>query len=201
MSKPASYDISVARAKASRTLSMSARFMARGVWRPSMNGIADGARISQLAFSPRFLWPSQERVSEPLRPAWASCTATLEALCSWMKSVTRFHAPTCSGEYMPAQCMLMRPSGSTSVISLITRPAPPTARLPRCTSCQSVTVPSLDEYMHIGDTTTRFGMVTPRSVIGANIGGGGRLLASSACGATIASTRRTSSGAAFSTRA
>ena len=101
---------------------------------------------------------------------------------------------------MPAQCRLMRPSGSTSVISVITSPAPPTARLPRCTRCQSFTVPSLAEYMHIGDTTTRFGMVRPRSVIGANIGGGGRLLPSS-LGATTASTLRTNSGAAFSTRA
>ena len=41
--------------------------------------------------------------------------------------------------------------------------------------------------MHIGDTTTRLGMVTPRSVIGANIGGGGRLLPPSACGEIIAS--------------
>ena len=83
----------------------------------------------------------------------------------------------------------------------MTRPAPPTARLPRCTRCQSFTVPSFAEYMHIGDTTTRLGMVRPRSVIGANIGGGGRLLPPSACGAIIASMLRTSSGAAFSMRA
>ena len=55
----------------------------------------------------------QERVSEPLRPACASWIATLESLFAWMKSTTRFQAPTCSGEYMPAQCRLMRPSGST----------------------------------------------------------------------------------------
>ena len=116
---------------------MSARFIARGVCRPSANAIADGARISQFA-SPSVWWPSHERVSEPLRPAWPSWTATLDALNSWMKSLTRFHAPTCSGAYMPAQCRLMRPSGSTSVISVMTRPAPPTARLPRCTRCQSV---------------------------------------------------------------
>ena len=83
----------------------------------------------------------------------------------------------------------------------MTRPAPPTARLPRCTTCQSFTTPSFAEYMHIGDTTTRFGMVTPRNVIGANIGGGGRLLLPSACGEMTASTLRTSSGAAFSMRA
>jgi hypothetical protein len=200
MSKPAASAISAARAKASRTLSMSARFMARGVCRPSANGIAEGARTSQFA-SPRFWWPSQDRVSEPLRPAWASWTATLDALCSWMKSVTRRQAPTCSGAYIPAQCRLMRPSGSTSVISVMTRPAPPTARLPRCTRWKSFTVPSFAEYMHIGDTTIRLGMVRPHNVMGANIGGGGRLLLPFVCGEISASTLRTNLGAAFSMRA
>ena len=55
--------------------------------------------------------------------------------------------------------------------------------------------------MHIGDTATRLGKVTPRSVIGANIGGGGRLLPPSACGEISASMPRTSSGATFSMRA
>ncbi len=115
--------------------------------------------------------------------------------------MTRFQAPTCSGAYMPAQCRLMRPSGSTSVISAMTRPAPPTARLPRCTRCQSFTVPSLAEYMHIGDTTTRLGMVSSRSLIGANIGGGGRLLAAVRLRRDERIDAAHQSGAAFSMRA
>jgi hypothetical protein len=74
------------------------------------------------------------------------------------------------------------------------------ARLPRCTRCQSLTVPSVAEYWHIGETTTRLGMVSPRKRMGANIGGGGRLLAGAAS-ATSVSTVRTRSGAAFSMRA
>jgi hypothetical protein len=34
--------------------------------------------------------------------------------------------------------------------------APPTARLPRCTRCQSVGIPSSLEYWHMGETKMRF---------------------------------------------
>jgi hypothetical protein len=50
----------------------------------------------------------------------------------------------------------MRPSGTTAVASTITRAAPPVARLPRWTRCQSFGRPSTLEYWHIGDTNTRF---------------------------------------------
>src|ERR1039458_892508 len=40
----------------------------------------------------------------------------------------------------------MRPRGSMAAASVITRPAPPTARLPRCTRCQSLAKPSSLEY-------------------------------------------------------
>ena len=109
---------------------------------------------------------------EPLRPACAICIPILawEYLCT--KSVTRFHAATCSGLYMPAQPGVMRAARLTSVISVMTRPAPPTARLPRCTRCQSLIVPSSAEYMHIGEQTIRFSSSMPRSLKGVNIGGG-----------------------------
>jgi hypothetical protein len=58
----------------------------------------------------------------------------------------------------------MRPSGVTAIASVRTSPAPPTARLPRCTTCQSFANPSSDEYSHIGETTTRLRSVTPRTV-------------------------------------
>src|SRR3954463_2054755 len=60
----------------------------------------------------------------------------------------------------------MRPSGETAVASAITRPAPPAARAPRCTRCQSVARPSSEEYMHIGETPMRLRSVTDFSVNG-----------------------------------
>ena len=41
-------------------------------------------------------------------------------------------------------------------------PAPPTARLPRCTKCQSFAKPSSDEYSHIGETAIRLRNVISR---------------------------------------
>src|SRR4030095_8059490 len=85
----------------------------------------------------------------------------------------RFQAATCSGLYMPVQPGLIRASRLTSVISVITRPAPPTARLPRWTRCQSPGVPSSAEYWHMGETTTRLASTHSRRRNGVNIGGGG----------------------------
>jgi hypothetical protein len=50
----------------------------------------------------------------------------------------------------------MRPPGRTTVASVMTSAAPPTARLPRCTKCQSFVNPSTLEYWHIGETPMRF---------------------------------------------
>src|ERR1035437_3745932 len=50
-----------------------------------------------------------------------------------------------------------------AVASAITAAAPPTARLPRCTRCQSVAKPSTLEYWHIGLITMRFRSVSERS--------------------------------------
>ena len=49
----------------------------------------------------------------------------------------------------------MRPSAVTAVASVITAAAPPTAREPRWTMCQSFAKPSTLEYSHIGETTMR----------------------------------------------
>jgi hypothetical protein len=83
----------------------------------------------------------------------------------------RFHASRCVSFQMPVHPGVMRPSALTFVISVITRPAPPSARLPRCATWKSFGTPSTAEYMHIGETTTRLGSVRPRSVSGVNIGG------------------------------
>src|SRR5580765_4743510 len=45
----------------------------------------------------------------------------------------------------------------------MTSAAPPTARVPRCTKCQSFEKPSTLEYWHIGETTMRFCSVRERS--------------------------------------
>ena len=45
------------------------------------------------------------------------------------------------------------------VISVKMRPAPPKARAPRCTRCQSSGMPSSAEYMHMGESTTRFARI------------------------------------------
>ena len=60
----------------------------------------------------------------------------------------------------------MRPSGDTQVISVITSPAPPTARLPTWTRCHSSGIPSTAEYCAIGDTTTRLASLRSRSLNG-----------------------------------
>src|SRR3954447_12477875 len=69
---------------------------------------------------------------------------------------------------MPRSPDEMRPSGTTAEASTTTSPAPPWARLPRCTRCQSVAKPSSLEYWHIGLTPMRLRKVTPRRVIGSN---------------------------------
>src|SRR5204863_1913303 len=62
----------------------------------------------------------------------------------------------------------MRPTGSTDVASMHSMAAPDSASEPRCTMCHSLAWPCSEEYWHIGETTTRLGRVTLRSVIGEN---------------------------------
>src|ERR1700734_91875 len=63
---------------------------------------------------------------------------------------------------MPRSCGLIRPSGETAQASVKTREAPPTARLPRWTRCQSLAKPSELEYWHMGETTIRLRSRTSR---------------------------------------
>jgi len=44
--------------------------------------------------------------------------------------------------------------------------APPMARLPRCTRCQSLAKPSIEEYSHMGETAILLGRVRLRSLRG-----------------------------------
>src|SRR3984885_7947180 len=104
----------------------------------------------------------------PLRPACASCTPSLATPYCRQKSCTRLSAFSLSSDHMPAHFGDIRPCGLTSVISVITSPAQPSEKLPRCIRCQSLAEPLSELYWHIGDTTTRLGSVSPRSVIGEN---------------------------------
>jgi hypothetical protein len=88
-------------------------------------------------------------------PGTAPCRAT--------KRATGAHAATCASDQIPASSRLMRPSGVTALASAITSAAPPTARLPRWTRCQSVARPPGAEYWHMGETAMRLRRVTSRS--------------------------------------
>src|ERR1700704_4044073 len=104
----------------------------------------------------------------PFRPACASC---MPGTHPWLfrKCVIRARNSMCASLQIPKSSGLMRPSGVTAVASVNTRPAPPTARLPRCTRCQSFANPSMLEYSHIGETAIRFGNVMLRIESGSNI--------------------------------
>src|SRR5438128_20934 len=82
---------------------------------------------------------------------------------------------------MPRSSGLIRPSAVTAVASVNTSPAPPTARLPRCTMCQSVANPFGLEYSHIGDMTIRLRSVTSRSEKGENSSVGMRATTHHSC--------------------
>src|SRR5580704_19676583 len=73
-----------------------------------------------------------------------------------------------SSFHSPRSCGVIRPSGSTASASVRTSPAPPTARLPKCTRCQSLLNPSSLEYWHMGETNTRLGKLTPANWMGEN---------------------------------
>src|SRR5471030_2401747 len=83
-----------------------------------------------------------------------------------MNCAARFHATACAADQMPASHGVMRPSGVTALASTKTSEAPPTARLPRWTRCQSSGIPCSLEYWHMGETKTRLWKATERSVKG-----------------------------------
>jgi hypothetical protein len=115
--------------------------------------------------------PSHISRVEPLRPEWPSWRPIFAVLRSWTKSVTRVHASRCVSFHRPVQPGVMRPSGETQTISVMTRPAPPSALEPRWTTWKSSGTPSTAEYMSIGETMIRFFSSRPPMVNGWNIAG------------------------------
>jgi len=145
-------------------ISLSAR--ASGVWYPSSNASALGATMGvHPAGAARGLPPSQGRAVDALRPACASWMPAA-APCACRKRVIRSRPAICSSFHNPRSSGLIRPRASTAVASVLTRPAPPTARLPRWTRCQSFASPSSLEYWHIGETPMRLRRVNPRRTKG-----------------------------------
>ena len=111
--------------------------------------------------------PCHGRCMLALRPACASWIAA-RAPCPCRNSTIRASGAMCSSFQIPRSCGVIRPSGSTAAASVKINPAPPAARLPRCTRCQSLANPSVLEYWHMGETAMRFGSISPRKVIGEN---------------------------------
>ncbi len=99
------------------------------------------------------------------------------SLLACTKSTMRRQASRCSSFHKPGQPGVMRASGEVHVISATTMPAPPSARAPRWARWKSPGTPSSQEYMAMGETTTRFFSVTPRTRKGVNIGGTARVCA------------------------
>src|ERR1043166_6835600 len=85
-----------------------------------------------------------------------------------MKLTIGAKASACSCDQIPLSQSVMRASGETPLASTSTRPAPPTARLPRCTVCHMFGRPRSDEYWHIGETKIRLRQGTERKGIGSN---------------------------------
>jgi hypothetical protein len=83
-----------------------------------------------------------------------------------MNRVVGFKASACSSVQIPRQRGVIRPFGSTAVASAKTSPTPPRAKAERCANCHSVATPLSADYMHSGESTTRFFKVTPRIVNG-----------------------------------
>ncbi len=165
---PAATARRAAAANASGSASTSAAESSRGAGSVSANGSADGATVchapsSAGSGSPPFHGTRHDAL-RPACPSWIAGTAP----CAATNAAIRRHDSTWASSQSPQSPGVMRPSGATAVASATTSPAPPTARLPRCTRCHSFGTPSTAEYWHIGDTKMRLGIVTPRSTSGAN---------------------------------
>src|ERR1700674_3027349 len=164
-SKLAARECSAALRKSSTARRMSSRLIALGggYW---PNATLLGPSVCQApSLGASGLPPAHGLLHEALRPAcaiWIAGTAP----CLRMKSATGFHAFACASDQIPASHGVMRPSGLTALASTLTNAAPPTARLPRCTKCHSLGMPSSLEYWHIGETKMRFLKATERSSSG-----------------------------------
>ncbi len=145
---------------------MAASSISCGVGRSSPNGMGEGAMVRQPPSWPCNARPPRHGESLlALRPA---CASWMAGTAPWlrMNCAMRAWAGTWASDQMPRSPGVILPTASTAVASAITRPAPPAARDPRCTRCQSSGMPSTAEYWHIGDTPILFLTSMPRSLMG-----------------------------------
>ena len=154
-----------------------ARHLARRADLLGVRQSADGPIVSQPPSSSGMSVPSHGSTVEPFAAGVAELQADLRRRPFVHELDDAPPVAACSGAYIPVQPSVIRASGDTQVISVITSPAPPSARAPRWTRWKSFGVPSVAEYMSIGETTTRFASVSSRSRNGVNIGGGAELVA------------------------
>src|SRR5579863_1911164 len=129
--------------------------------------MAEGAMVCQPPLSAaKNLPPRQGTSHEALRPACAIWMPIFAAPYLRQEASTRVIAASCASPQRPAHHGVMRPIGSTSVISTTTSPAPEIASAGRCCACQSDATPSSELYWQSGGTTTRLASVRPRRVKG-----------------------------------
>ena len=156
MSIPSRCALSALATNASTMRSISAVNSAVGAGSPALKEIGEGLRGSQPpSLGGTQAPPFQGRSVEALRPACANWMArgmeeyarTTFSVCPRAASVSSDQSPRSQG--------VIRPSGDTAVASMIRRPAPERARLPRCRTCQCVAMPSQAEYWHMGGITIR----------------------------------------------
>jgi hypothetical protein len=160
----ASAAISVARTNSARTRSMSARVMGRGTGLPGSPRERGRAHHRPPALLQRPVHPLPITLRGALPPRMAELQADLRPASRRARSRRcARHAVHVLRRVHPRAAGRDAASGDTHVISVITSPAPPSARAPRCTRWKSLGVPSTALYMSIGETTTRLCSVIPRS--------------------------------------
>jgi len=153
--------------KSALSASISFAVRARGVCQSGAYGSAEGATVCHAPSSALSgLPPSAGGSVEPLRPAWPSCSPCFATPYFLQKSITRFIAASFSSLHIVAHFSEMRPAMFTLVASVMTSAPAPSENCPRCIKCQSFAEPFSELYWHMGDTTTRLGSVSPRSVTG-----------------------------------
>jgi hypothetical protein len=122
---------------------MSARVIARARCEiPLRYSVPLGAMSGQFPSGSGWSMPSHIRFVEPLAPACPSWRPIFAGECSCTKRTIRAQASRCAAVHIPGHHGVMRASGAGQVISVMIKPAPPVARAPRCTRCQSLGVPS-----------------------------------------------------------
>ena len=161
-SKPASLRAAAPRARTRRAPGPCRRGPSRAARASrARTGSADGAERLPRARRASGSSPSHGQRARALAARVRELHADLRARAARARSRRCASTPrACASFHIPVQPGVMRRVGARRRgISAITRPAPPTARLPRCTRCQSFGTPSSPEYWHIGETTMRFASV------------------------------------------